>query len=141
MVRNFGGQPRRARIIHSPSRLTVSKALFRSTKAAYRPILCSLHFSCICLSTKTMPTVSLLDLNPHWLSGVFSCAIVGMSLFSKTRAKSLSAMESRVMSRKFEQSDFSPLFLYKETMTASLRSCGSPFLPTIGEQILELIEH
>ena len=59
----------------------------------------SLHFSCICLSTKIMPTVPLLDRNPHWLSGVFSCAIVGMSLFSKTRANMLPAMESRVMLR------------------------------------------
>ena len=37
MVRNFGGHSRRARIFHSPSRLTV----------LYRPIFCSLHFSCI----------------------------------------------------------------------------------------------
>ena len=47
-----------------------------------------------------------------------------MSLFSETRAKTLPAMESRVMPRWFEQSGFSPLFLYRETMTASLRSCG-----------------
>ena len=52
----------------------------------------SLYFFCICLSTKIMSTVPLLDLNPHWLSGVFSCAIVGKSLFSKTRAKILPAM-------------------------------------------------
>ena len=31
----------------------------------------------------------MLDLNPHWLSGMFSCAIVGMSLFSKTQGKIL----------------------------------------------------
>ena len=97
MVKNFGGQPRRARIFHSPSRLTASKALVRSTKAAYRPMFCSLHLSCICLSMKIMSTVPLLDLNPHWLSGVFSCATVGMSPFSKTQAKTLPAMKSRVM--------------------------------------------
>ena len=84
MVRNFEGQPKHTRIFHSPSQLTVSKALVRSMKAAYRPMFCSLHFSCICLKTKIMATVPLLDLNPHWLSGVFSCAIVGKSLFSKT---------------------------------------------------------
>ena len=67
----FGGQPRRARIFHCPSRLIVSKALVRSTKAAYRPMFRSLHFSCICLSTKIMFTVPLLDLNPHWLSSLF----------------------------------------------------------------------
>ena len=81
-MKNLGGQPRRARIFLSPSRLTVSKSLVRSTKAAYRPMFCSLHFSCICLSTTIMSTVPLLDLNSHWLSGVFSCAIVVMSLFS-----------------------------------------------------------
>ena len=60
-------------------------------------MFCSLHFSCICLSTKIMSTVPLLDLNQQWLSGMFSCAINGMSLFSKTRAKILPAMENRVM--------------------------------------------
>ena len=90
------GQPRRAKIFHSPSRLTVSKALVRSVKAAYRPMFCALHFSCICLSTKIMPTVLLLA---HWLSDVFSCAVVRISLFSKTRAKISPAMESRAMPR------------------------------------------
>ena len=93
----FGGTAK-ARQDFSQS-ITVSKALVRSTKAAYRPMFCSLHFSCICLSTKIMSAVPLLDLNPHWLSGVFSCAIVGMSLFSKARARILPAMESRVMPR------------------------------------------
>ena len=46
-------------IFHSPSRLTVSKALVRSTKAAHRLMFCSLHFSCICLSTKIVSTVPL----------------------------------------------------------------------------------
>ena len=69
----FGGQLRCARIFHSPSQLTVSKALVRSTKAAYRPMFCSLHFSCICLSTKIVSVVPLLDLNLHWLSCVFLC--------------------------------------------------------------------
>ena len=52
------------------------KALVRSTKAACRPIFCTLHFSCNCLSTNIMSVIPLLDLNPHWHSGVFSCAIV-----------------------------------------------------------------
>ena len=93
----LGEQPRRARIFNSPSRLMVAKAPVRSTKAAYRPMFCSLHFSQTCFSTVIMSVVRLLDLNPHWLSGVFSCAIVGKSLFSKTRAKILPAMESRVV--------------------------------------------
>ena len=41
MVRNLGGQPRHASIFHSPSRLTVSKALVRSTKAAHTHVLFS----------------------------------------------------------------------------------------------------
>ena len=80
----FGGTAKARQNFHSPSRLTVLKVLVRSTKAAYRFMFCSLHFSCICLSTKIMSTVPLLDLNPHWLSGMFSFAIVRMSLFSKT---------------------------------------------------------
>ena len=93
----FAGAAKARQYFHSPSRLTVSKALVRSTKAAYRLMFCSLHFYCICLSTKIMSTVSLLDLNPHWLSGVFSCAIVWINLFSEMRAKIVPAMESRVM--------------------------------------------
>ena len=50
-------------------------------------------------STKIMSVVPLFDLNPHWLSGVFSCPIVWMSLFSKTRTKIWPAMECRVMHR------------------------------------------
>ena len=50
-------------------------------------------------SMKVMSMVPLLDLNPHWLSGVISCAIIRMSLFSKTRAKMLPAVENRVMPR------------------------------------------
>ena len=57
MVRNFGGQPRRTRIFHGLSQLTVSKALVRSTKAAYSPMFCSLHFSCICFSTKIISMI------------------------------------------------------------------------------------
>ena len=60
-------------------------------------MFCSLHFSCICLSTKIMSTVPLLDLIQHWVFCMFSCAILGMSLFSKMRAKILPAVESRVM--------------------------------------------
>ena len=86
VVSSLGGQPRRERNFHSPSRLTVSKALVRPTKAAFRSKLCSLPFPCICLGTKFTCAVLLSDPNPHWFSGVFSCAIVGISLFSKTRA-------------------------------------------------------
>ena len=58
-----------------------------------------LHFSLICLSTMIMSAVLLLDLNAHWLSDVFSCTIVRISVFSRTRAKILPAVENWVMPR------------------------------------------
>ena len=50
-----------------------------------------------CLSMKIMSTVPPFDLNSHWLSGVFCCAIFWSSLFGKTPAKILPAMKSRVL--------------------------------------------
>ena len=70
-----------------PRSITADSIKVRSTKAAYRPMFCSLHFSCICLNTKIMSTVPQLDLNPNWLCGVFSYAIVGMSLFQKSASQ------------------------------------------------------
>ena len=70
-----------------PRSITADSIKVRSTKAAYRPMFCSLHFSCICLSTMIMSTVPLLDLNPNWLYGVFSCAVVGMSLFQQSSSQ------------------------------------------------------
>ena len=61
-----------------------------------------------------MSIVPLLALGPHQLSGRIPSAMVGTSLLSKTLPSNLSAMESRVIPRSFlEQSDFSPLFLYR----------------------------
>ena len=45
ICRNFGGQPSRSRMSHSPVLLTVSNAFVRSTKVAYSPMFCSRHFS------------------------------------------------------------------------------------------------
>ena len=58
MVRNLGGQPRRARIFHSPSRLTISKALVRSTNLPR-------HLPGICLDTKIMFTPPPLPFGPE----------------------------------------------------------------------------
>ena len=52
-------------IFQSPSRLTVSNALVRSTKVMYRSTFCSWHFSCSCLAVKIMSIVPLSFLNPH----------------------------------------------------------------------------
>ena len=125
----LGGQSRCARMLHNPPRLTVLKALVRSTKAAYRPMFCSLHFSCICLCIKIMSTVPLLDLSPHRLSGVSSCNIVGMG--------QQDASQGFACNEEYDDASivwavwFSPLFFpffffffHRETMAASLRSCG-----------------
>ena len=45
------------------------------TKAAYRSMFCSLHFSCICLSMKITSTVPV-GPEPILVSGVFFCALV-----------------------------------------------------------------
>ena len=54
-------------------------------------------FLLFCLSMKITSVVLQLGPNPHWLFEVFSCAIIGISLYSKMQAKILPAMESRVM--------------------------------------------
>ena len=66
-----GLQLNRARI-HSPSWLTVSSALVRCMETAYRPMFCSLPFSCICHSRMIMSLVPMLAPRLYWLSGVFS---------------------------------------------------------------------
>ena len=99
MVRNFGGQPSREGIFHRPSLLTVSNALVRSMKTTKRPMFCSLHFSWICRSTKIMSVVPLFARKPHWLSGVKSSMMEGMSLFRRMRASTLPAMDRSVMPR------------------------------------------
>ena len=66
--------------------------------------------------------------NPHWLSRRTSSSTAVVSLSSKTRARILPAKDSKVTPLLFEQSDFSPLFLYRDTVTASRRSPGTtPF--------------
>ena len=112
MVRNYGGQPSRESIFRRPSLLTVSNAMVRSMKATKRPMFCSLHFCWICRSSKIMSVVPLFARKPHWLSGVNSSMMEGMSLFRRMRASTLPAMDRSVMPRLFEQSEFSLLFLY-----------------------------
>ena len=62
--------------------------------------------------------MSFVYLKPHWLSGRSSSVMVGTSLLSRTVASTLPAMESRVIAQKWEQSGFSPLFLYRAKMMA-----------------------
>ena len=89
-----------------------------------------------------MSAVPLLDLNPPWLSGVFSYAIVEISLFSKTRASILPAMERWVMpSVVWTIWLFSLVFVQKDNDCIPEVLRYSPFLRTVGEQILERSKH
>ena len=89
MLRNFvEQQPRCSMIIHNPFLLTVSDALVRSTNTTYSPFFCSLHFSWTCLRMNTMlALLPLLAHNPHWVSGRWSSARVGINLFKSTRTR------------------------------------------------------
>ena len=68
----------------------------------------------------SLPMSAVLILN--WFSERYSSVMAGTSLFSRILARILPAMESRVIPRKFEPSDLSPLFLYRVLMTPSQRS-------------------
>ena len=63
-------QPRHNRLTKTFQSITVesTKHLVRGMKTAYRPLFCSLHFFCTCLSIKTMSAVFLL-----WLQVTFCC--------------------------------------------------------------------
>ena len=67
MFRNLRGQPNLAKIVQSPSRLTVSKDLVRSMNAAWSSMFCSLHFSWILAQDEdyVCSIVPQLALNPH----------------------------------------------------------------------------
>ena len=125
MVGNFGGQLRHTMILLTPFLLPVSNALVRSINAIYSPLFCSLHFSWSYLRMNTMSVVPLLALNPHWVSSRWSSVMVGTNLFKNTWARIFSKMESSVISQYLEQSDFSPLFLYKVMMITLWSSLGS----------------
>ena len=72
-------------------------SLFRSTNATYSPLFCSLHFSWSCLRMNTMSMVPILALNPHWVSGRWSSAMVIINLFRSTQARIFPMMDSRVI--------------------------------------------
>ena len=76
-----------------------------------RCLLTHVLFLCVCISTKILSVVPLLDLNPHWLSSLFSCAIVRTSLFSEMPVRIWSARDSRGMPWSFLTVSFHPLSL------------------------------
>ena len=58
-----------------------------------------LHPAFLLELSKNMSVVPLLALNPHWVSGRWSSAMLGTNLFRNTRARIFPAMESRVIPR------------------------------------------
>ena len=66
---NFGGHPSLPRIMRSRSRLTLSKALTKSTNAMYRFFLCSLDFCIKCRSVKIPSMVPYLYDNQTGIAG------------------------------------------------------------------------
>jgi len=71
-----------------------------------------------------MSMVILLRRKPHWLSGCSHSATIEI-LSSTTRARSLSATDSSDIQRCELQSALSPFLLYRSTMMASLKFCGT----------------
>ena len=99
MVRNFDWQPSRESIFHRPSLLTVSNALVRSMKATKNTHVLLSAFFLDLLENKDHVGGSLFARKPHWLSGVKSSMMEGMSLFRRMRASTLPAMDRSVLPR------------------------------------------
>ena len=100
----LAGQPNFAIIFQSPSRLTVSNALVRSTKVMWRSTFCSWHFSWSCHAVKIMSVVPLSYLNPHWLYGRSpDCSRRSFNRFSRTLARILPAIDNKEMPRWLSQ--------------------------------------
>ena len=113
MLMNLGGQPSFDGMDQRPGLRTVSKALLRSTNKRYRSWRCSRHFSCSWRATNIVSTVPLFCLNPHWLSETTLSRRYLMTLFRRTRARSLPAMLRSEMPLWLSGVAFSPLFLYR----------------------------
>ena len=118
----LGGQPRCARIFQSITAESIL-ALVRSTKAAYRPVLFSAFLLYLPQHEDHVygPSVGPETTLSFWR--VFLCC---------HRDEPIQQDTSQDSAGNGEQSDalevwtvwFSPSFLSRETMTASLRSCG-----------------
>ena len=99
MVVNFSGHPYFLSSCHSQFLPTVSNAFVKSTKTIYRGRSCSMHFSWSCRRQKIMSTVLRFERKPHCVSGTNSGVMWFESLFSRIRAKILSAAERRDIPR------------------------------------------
>ena len=128
---NLAGQPNFAIIFQSPSRLTVSNALVRSTKVMKRSTFCSWHFSWSCRAVKIMSIVPLSFLDPHWLSGRSpDCSRCSFNRFSRTLARIFPAIDNKEMPRWLSQNWGFSFLLNRWLIVASLNSWGmASFLP------------
>ena len=90
-------------IIHNPFLLTVPNT-------TYSLLFCSLYFSVNCMRTNTMPVVSLLALNPYWVSSKWSSTMVGTNLFRSTRARIFPTTESWVIPDSWTNLSLLPCF-------------------------------
>ena len=99
MVSSFGGTAKARQNFLQPVIADSIKGLGHVYESCIKTHVLFSAFVLYLTQHENHATVPLLDLNPHGLSGVFSCAIIGMNLLSKTRAKILPAMKSRVMPR------------------------------------------
>ena len=96
---NLAGQPDFAITFQSPSRLTVSNVLVRSTKVMWRSTFCSWHFSWSCRAVKIISIVPLFSLNPYWLSGRSpDHSRCSFDRFSKILARIFPAIDNKVPS-------------------------------------------
>ena len=104
---NLAGQPNFAIILQSPSRLTVSNALVRSTKVMLTSKFCSMHFYWSCLA-EIMSSVPLSFPNPHWLYGRSpDCSKCLFNRFSRTLTMLYPAIDNKEMPRWLSQTWFS----------------------------------
>ena len=97
---NLTGQSNFVVIFQSPSRLTESNALVRSTKFMLRSTFCSWHFFWSCIVVKIMSIVPLSFLKPHWFSGRSpDYSRCSFNLFSRTFSRIFQATDNKEISR------------------------------------------
>ena len=106
------------------SRLTVSSAFDRSTKAMYKSWCCSRHSSCSFRATNIMSIVLRPRRNPHWYSGKTRSTTCSRSRLSMIFASTLPATERREMPRLLPHSVRSPFCLHTRIMLAFCHCCG-----------------
>ena len=75
--------------------------------------------------TPRAPPYIYIYMKSFWVSGRWPSSMVSTNLFRSTRARTFPAMKISLIPWYLEQSDFSPLFLYKMTMISSRRSLGN----------------